>query len=229
MQIDLGSTQDVLGVVTQGRAAPFEEWVPTYTVRHSSDGTAWTAVAGEFAGATDAVTNESVVRQVTSALDALRKKKGKVLTKSEEAKETKRVLDGISKTSEVPKGKDVFIAPPADRLEQARRAKDIRELCRFWDGKGSAAAGKAVPAPVADTAARISEMREARSSRPTDKVVIECVKEGSKIRARVVSAGYDESKNVQFPKAIREAGKRFVVDLVVNAGSFYRVKGNITE
>jgi len=182
-----------------------------------------------IAGATDAVTNESGVRQVTSALDALRKKKGKVLTKSEEAKETKRVLDGISKTSEVPKGKDVFIAPPADRLEQARRAKDIRELCRFWDGKGSAAAGKAVPAPVADTAARISEMREARSSRPTDKVVIECVKEGSKIRARVVSAGYDESKNVQFPKAIREAGKRFVVDLVVNAGSFYRVKGNITE
>ena len=143
----------------------------------------------------------------------------------EEAKETKRVLAGISKATSAPKCNDVFITPPADRLEQARGAKDILELSRLWGGKGSGA----VAVPVADTATRISEMAEARLARSTDKVVIECVKEGPKVRARVVSAGYDGNKNVQFPRDIRAAGKRFVVDLVVDAGSFYRVKGNITE
>jgi hypothetical protein len=178
-----------------------------------------------IAGATDAVANENGVREVSAALDQLRKKKGKALTKTEEAKETKRVLAGISKATSAPKCKDVFITPPADRLEQARGAKDILELSRLWGGKGSGA----VAVPVADTATRISEMAEARLARSTDKVVIECVKEGPKVRARVVSAGYDGNKNVQFPRDIRAAGKRFVVDLVVDAGSFYRVKGNITE
>ncbi len=94
--------------------------------------------------------------------------------------------------------------------------------------KGKAAAPPATKSSV-DTAARILTMRDARDARSTDKVVISCVLEGSKVRAKVVSAGYDPSKNVQFPKDIREAGKRFVVDTVVDAGSFYRVKGEIKE
>ena len=51
----------------------------------------------------------------------------------------------------------------------------------------------------------------------------------SQVRAKVVSAGYDPAKNVQFPRDIRAAGKRFVVGTVVDAGSFYRVKGEIAE
>jgi len=60
-------------------------------------------------------------------------------------------------------------------------------------------------------------------------VLIECVQGGSKVRTRVVSPGYDHDRNVPFPKAILESGKRFVVDLVVDPGSYYGVRGNITE
>lgn len=50
-----------------------------------------------------------------------------------------------------------------------------------------------------------------------------CVAEGEKIRARIVPSGYAK-KNVQFPSKIREVGKRFVVDMEVDAGTFYSVK-----
>jgi hypothetical protein len=60
-------------------------------------------------------------------------------------------------------------------------------------------------------------------------VLIECIKEGSKVRAKIISEGYDPAKNCQFPKNIRVAGKRFWAETVVDAGSFYRVKGEITE
>ncbi|MFC5820210.1 hypothetical protein [Nonomuraea harbinensis] len=44
-----------------------------------------------------------------------------------------------------------------------------------------------------------------------DGVVVECVRDGERLRVRVVSPGY-ESGNVQFPKDIREAGARYLVD-----------------
>jgi hypothetical protein len=44
----------------------------------------------------------------------------------------------------------------------------------------------------------------------------------------VVSEGYDRALNVQFPRAIREPGARYVVDaLHTAAGGFYRVRGDI--
>ncbi|MBK9265731.1 MAG: WGR domain-containing protein [Polyangiaceae bacterium] len=60
-------------------------------------------------------------------------------------------------------------------------------------------------------------------------VIVECVKDGSKVRARVVSPGFKKSYNCQFPRNIREAGARFIVDEVreVSGGGFYRVLGNI--
>lgn len=51
MCIDLGSTIDVQGVVTQGRVAPHDaQRVTTFTVQYSSDGSNWTDIAGTFTG-----------------------------------------------------------------------------------------------------------------------------------------------------------------------------------
>ncbi|MCN9240590.1 WGR domain-containing protein [Streptomyces sp. RY43-2] len=63
---------------------------------------------------------------------------------------------------------------------------------------------------------------------PTGTVVVECAQERGRLRVHVVSDGYDPSWNVQFPRAIREPGARYVVDaLHPAAGGFYRVRGEI--
>lgn len=49
-------------------------------------------------------------------------------------------------------------------------------------------------------------------------ILIQCVKDGKKLRARVVSDGYDHNFNVRFPRGIREEGILFVVDAVKEAG-----------
>ncbi|NUP79868.1 MAG: WGR domain-containing protein [Nonomuraea sp.] len=61
-----------------------------------------------------------------------------------------------------------------------------------------------------------------------DGIVVECVRDGERLRVRVVSPGY-ESWNVQFPKDIREPGARYLVDGVRSAGrgGFYRAYGEI--
>lgn len=62
-------------------------------------------------------------------------------------------------------------------------------------------------------------------------VILVCVKDGSKLRVRVESAGYHTDWNVQFPKEMREAGARYVVeDLRESArGGFYRAYGEIKK
>lgn len=63
---------------------------------------------------------------------------------------------------------------------------------------------------------------------PDGAIVVECVQESGRLRVHVVSEGYDSSMNVQFPRAIREPGARYVVDaLHTAAGGFYRVRGDI--
>jgi Ca-activated chloride channel family protein len=54
-------------------------------------------------------------------------------------------------------------------------------------------------------------------------VLVQCVREGSKLRARVVSDGYDPNFNIRFPRNIREEGVLYVVDAVeeaANGGSY---------
>lgn len=62
-----------------------------------------------------------------------------------------------------------------------------------------------------------------------DGVEIECVREGGRLRLRVISPGYDPTLNVQFPRAIRFEGAHYLVDGVTVAGdgTFYRTTGTI--
>lgn len=61
-------------------------------------------------------------------------------------------------------------------------------------------------------------------------VVVECYKEGSRLRVRVVSEGFNQTWRCQFPKGIREEGARYVVDEVREArNGFYRAFGNIRK
>ncbi|WP_327067396.1 WGR domain-containing protein [Kitasatospora sp. NBC_01250] len=60
-------------------------------------------------------------------------------------------------------------------------------------------------------------------------VEVECVQDGARTRIRVVTAGYDPSWRVQFPKDIRVPGARYLVTEVraSERGGFYRARGEI--
>jgi outer membrane protein assembly factor BamB len=68
-----------------------------------------------------------------------------------------------------------------------------------------------------------------RTTRADVGVVVACTREAGKLRVRVVSPGYDPSRFCQFPRDIREAGARYVVDEVRESsrGGFYRVFGEV--
>jgi Ca-activated chloride channel family protein len=64
---------------------------------------------------------------------------------------------------------------------------------------------------------------------PDGGIALRCEKVSGKLRIRVTADGFDPSKNVQFPRAIRQEGVTYLVDQVVPSsdGSFYRVQGKI--
>jgi outer membrane protein assembly factor BamB len=82
----------------------------------------------------------------------------------------------------------------------------------------------ATPKPVALAPAALETTSETGSG-----VVVECVDVAGQIRVRVVSAGFETAWFVQFPKELRVAGARYVVQEVRTAarGGFYRAHGDI--
>ncbi|HEY0757390.1 MAG TPA: WGR domain-containing protein [Ktedonobacteraceae bacterium] len=60
-------------------------------------------------------------------------------------------------------------------------------------------------------------------------VILACFRDGSRLRMRVVTPGYDAHQRVQFPQNIRVEHARYVVDEIRPAarGDFYRTYGNI--
>jgi hypothetical protein len=65
-----------------------------------------------------------------------------------------------------------------------------------------------------------------------DLIRLRCVKEGNKLRIKIVSSGYSSDANCQFPKDIRVAGRQYEVpksdiSLANTQGKFfYRIKKN---
>lgn len=99
-----------------------------------------------------------------------------------------------------------------------------------------AAAGQGtIPKAVAITAPKMAEAVVATSVETTSDsstgVLVECYREGSELRVRVLSEGFNQTWHCQFPKDMREAGARFMVDEVRESsrGGFYRVRGNIRK
>ncbi|MGI4869699.1 MAG: vWA domain-containing protein [Janthinobacterium lividum] len=62
-------------------------------------------------------------------------------------------------------------------------------------------------------------------------ILIQCVKDGSKLRARVVSDGFDPDWNMRFPRGIRDEHTLFVVEHVNTApdGKSYIASGDIKK
>lgn len=90
------------------------------------------------------------------------------------------------------------------------------------DVKSAAAVPTYTPATSTD------HLEAVASAAPGDGIVIECVQQSGRLRMRVVSDGYEPTWNIQFPRHLRTAGSRFVVDgLHASAGGFYRIRGDI--
>ncbi|MFO0610487.1 MAG: WGR domain-containing protein [Polyangiales bacterium] len=92
--------------------------------------------------------------------------------------------------------------------------------------KGALPSARSIAAPA------VKESRTTALETTTDRkggVVVECFKDGGKLRVRVTSPGYDKKRHCQFPRDIREEGAKFVVDEVRESGDggFYRAFGNI--
>ena len=80
---------------------------------------------------------------------------------------------------------------------------------------------RGITAGSADSLERVSNADEG--------VLVQCVREGGKLRVRVLAEGFDGDRNVQFPRSIRQEGVTYVVEnLQISAdGSFYRASGAI--
>jgi len=105
-----------------------------------------------------------------------------------------------------------------DASEEAIRAAQAGTVPAARDVKAPASMPAVAPSQQVDVAVEAG-----------DGVVVECTAEGGALRVRVVSPGYRQDYRVQFPKNVREAGTRYVVDGVRESGrgGFYRAYGEI--
>jgi Ca-activated chloride channel family protein len=112
-----------------------------------------------------------------------------------------------------------------------RATGKVRRLVR--PGEPDRYAGTARPARKGPPKASKVSARTAADLDATDTVgdgvLVQCIKDGSKLRARVVSDGYDPDFNMRFPRDIRQEGTLYVVDEVIPGpgGTSYIACGKI--
>lgn len=112
------------------------------------------------------------------------------------------------------------VAPSADGTFY-RVEGSIRRLLRPGETAAPARAGGRRASPAKATKAAKTPQTAADLDTTTEVgtgVIVQCVKEGVKLRARVVSDGFNPDWNIRFPRGIRELGVLYVVDEVVEAG-----------
>ncbi len=93
-----------------------------------------------------------------------------------------RVRGNISRFAQ-PGEADIFVA--------------LRQSNLTNTGKASKGPASAADLPTADSVG--------------DSILVQCVKDGSKLRARVVSDGYEPDWNMRFPRSVREEGMLYVL------------------
>ncbi len=84
-----------------------------------------------------------------------------------------------------------------------------------------------IKAPEAVAVAQTNLLEVA--SQNTQGIRVQCIREGGKLRVKVLSDGYHKDWYVQFPRDIRQEGMQYIVEELKESaqGGFYRVLGNI--
>ncbi|MGL5806836.1 MAG: vWA domain-containing protein, partial [Xenococcaceae cyanobacterium] len=120
-----------------------------------------------------------------------------------------------------------------DRIELSangtfyRTSGNIRRLLKPGETIASSATSKSRNLQKATTKGTAADLET--TDTVGDGVLVQCIKEKSKLRARVVSDGYDPDWNMRFPREIREEGMLYVVDEVKESsqGGYYIAYGKI--
>ncbi|MEA5471379.1 reverse transcriptase family protein [Spirulina sp. 06S082] len=109
-------------------------------------------------------------------------------------------------------------------LEQIDR---IREKWRLGESKARSVISSPISPPIIE-----QETSESRSEEILpDGIILECYKQGSKLKIRVISEGYNPTWNVQIPRNLMEEGARYRVTEISESavGGFYRISGTIQK
>ncbi|MEK6239756.1 MAG: PQQ-binding-like beta-propeller repeat protein, partial [Planctomycetales bacterium] len=118
----------------------------------------------------------------------------------------------------------VYIVTTSGYLACIDASEDAIEKAR----QGHVPTARATQADAGGATRRMTDALETTNS-AAGGVVVECVREGGKVRVRPVSSGYHADWNVQFPRNVRVEGAKFVVEelRVSLNGTFYRAYGEI--
>jgi Ca-activated chloride channel homolog len=113
-----------------------------------------------------------------------------------------------------------------------RAQGNIRRLLR--PGETVSSAGSARRSSSSSSSSKPAKTPATAADLPTctdigTGILVQCVPEGKKLRARVVSDGFNPNWNIRFPRSIRELGVLYVCESVVEAagGGSYVASGEI--